>query len=553
MRIEEILTVKHLSVEFQTSDGKKQVVKDVSLSLRQGEVLALVGESGCGKTVLCRSILKLLPKNASVTGEAIQYKDQNLIGYNEKEMQQIRGQGIAMVFQDPQSTLNPTMTVGSQIEEAILLHEKALKQNKKESAKEQAIALMKLVGIKDAKQRYDLYPYHFSGGMRQRCVLAVALASNPKLLIADEPTTALDVTIQAEILELLKRLQKELHLSILFVTHDLGVVAQIADRVAVMKDGEIVELEEAKQLFASPKHSYTKKLLYDHPYYMYRNEQELKSEFRMREKLVEISHLSYSYPLDRKRVFQAVKDVSFEIRRDEIFGLVGESGSGKSTVGKCLMGILSPEAEMFSYDGINLLDKKAKKKNARRLQKERQMIFQDSTSSLNQKMKVERILAEPLEIHKIFSDRKEQHEFLCEMMEEVELEEEQLQVRPPELSGGQRQRVAIARAFAMKPKLLIADEPIASLDVTTQAQMVKLFRHLQREHDCAILFIAHDLSMVRLLCDRVGVMKDGRLVEMGQTEQVFEHSQHPYTKRLLEAIPIPEISGEEHRDEETMA
>ena len=562
MRIEEILTVKHLSVEFQTSDGKKQVVKDVSLSLRQGEVLALVGESGCGKTVLCRSMLKLLPKNASVTGEAIQYKDQNLIGYNEKEMQQIRGQGIAMVFQDPQSTLNPTMTVGSQIEEAILLHEKALKQkkrekdfekNKKESAKEQAIALMKLVGIKDAEQRFDLYPYHFSGGMRQRCVLAVALASNPKLLIADEPTTALDVTIQAEILELLKRLQKELHLSILFVTHDLGVVAQIADRVAVMKDGEIVELEEAKQLFTSPKHFYTKKLLHDHPYYMQRKEQELKSELRLHEKLVEISHLSYSYPLDRKRVFQAVKDVSFEIRRDEIFGLVGESGSGKSTVGKCLMGILNPEAETFSYDGINLLDKKEKKKNARRLQKERQMIFQDSTSSLNQKMKVERILAEPLEIHKVFSDKKEQHKFLCEMMKEVELEEEQLQVRPPELSGGQRQRVAIARAFAMKPKLLIADEPIASLDVTTQAQMVKLFRHLQREHDCAILFIAHDLSMVRLLCDRVGVMKDGRLVEIGETEQVFEYPQHPYTKKLLESIPIPEISGEEHRDEETMA
>ena len=211
MKIEEILAVKHLSVEFQTSDGKKQVVKDVSLSLRQGEVLALVGESGCGKTVLCRSILKLLPKSASVTGEAIQYKDQNLIAYNEKEMQQIRGQGIAMVFQDPQSTLNPTMTVGSQIEEAILLHEKALKQNKKESAKERAIELMKLVGIKDAEQRYDLYPYHFSGGMRQRCVLATALASNPELLIADEPTTALDVTIQAEILKLLKKLQKELN------------------------------------------------------------------------------------------------------------------------------------------------------------------------------------------------------------------------------------------------------------------------------------------------------------------------------------------------------
>ena len=562
MKIEEILAVKHLSVEFQTSDGKKQVVKDVSLSLRQGEVLALVGESGCGKTVLCRSILKLLPKSASVTGEAVQYKDQNLIRYNEKEMQQIRGQGISMVFQDPQSTLNPTMTVGSQIEEAILLHEKALKQkkeqkvfekNKKKSAREQAITLMKLVGIKDAEQRYDLYPYHFSGGMRQRCVLATALASNPRILIADEPTTALDVTIQAEILQLLKKLQKKLKLSILFITHDLGVVAQIANRVAVMQDGNIVELEEAKQLFTAPKHSYTKKLLHDHPYYMHRNESELISESELHEKLVEISHLSYSYPLDRKRVFQAVKDVSFEIRRDEIFGLVGESGSGKSTVGKCLMGILSPEAETFSYDGINLLDKKAKKKNARRLQKERQMIFQDSTSSLNQKMKVEKILAEPLEIHKVFSDKKEQHDFLCEMMEEVELEKEQLQMWPSELSGGQRQRVAIARAFAMKPKFLIADEPIASLDVTTQAQMVKLFQHLQREHDCAILFIAHDLSMVRLLCDRVGVMKDGKLVEIGETEQVFEHPQHSYTKKLLEAIPIPEISGEEQRDEETMA
>ena len=553
MKIEEILTVKHLSVEFQTSDGKKQVVKDVSLSLRQGEVLALVGESGCGKTVLCRSILKLLPKNASVTGEAIQYKDQNLIGYNEKEMQQIRGQGIAMVFQDPQSTLNPTMTVGSQIEEAILLHEKALKQkkrekdfekNKKESAKEQAIALMKLVGIKDAEQRFDLYPYHFSGGMRQRCVLAVALASNPKLLIADEPTTALDVTIQAEILELLKRLQKELHLSILFVTHDLGVVAQIADRVAVMKDGEIVELEEAKQLFTAPKHSYTKKLLRDHPYYMYRNEQELKSEFKLHEKLVEISHLSYSYPLDRKRVFQAVKDVSFEIRRDEIFGLVGESGSGKSTVGKCLMGILSPEAEMFSYDGINLLDKKAKKKNARRLQKERQMIFQDSTSSLNQKMKVERILAEPLEIHKIFSDRKEQHEFLCEMMEEVELEEEQLQVRPPELSGGQRQRVAIARAFAMKPKLLIADEPIASLDVTTQAQIVRQMMELRDDFGTGIIVVTHNIGVAAYMADKLLVMRQGKVVDSGQREDILHNPQSEYTKNLLASVPA--LKGERY-------
>ena len=270
MKIEEILAVKHLSVEFQTSDGKKQVVKDVSLSLRQGEVLALVGESGCGKTVLCRSILKLLPKSASVTGEAIQYKDQNLIGYNEKEMQQIRGQGIAMVFQDPQSTLNPTMTVGSQMEEAILLHEKALNQkkrekdfekNKKKSAKERAIELMKLVGIKDAEQRYDLYPYHFSGGMRQRCVLAIALASNPKLLIADEPTTALDVTIQAEVVREMKKLREQYETAIILVTHNMGVASYISDKIGVMCKGELVEFGKRDDVIFHPKHEYTKKLL----------------------------------------------------------------------------------------------------------------------------------------------------------------------------------------------------------------------------------------------------------------------------------------------------
>ena len=543
-----LLEVDDLKMYFHTEDGIVRAVDGVSYTLDRGETLGVVGESGSGKSVTAMTIMGLISMPpGKIEGGDVRYRGRSILEMTEEEMQHIRGNDIAMIFQDPMTSLNPVLPVGDQIREVILLHEKLSKTE----ATHKACQMLELVGI--PAERYDEYPHQFSGGMKQRVIIAIALACNPKLLIADEPTTALDVTIQAEILKLLKKLQKELNLSILFITHDLGVVAQIADRVAVMQDGNIVELEEAKQLFTAPKHSYTKKLLHDHPYYMHRNESKLISESELHEKLVEISHLSYFYPLDRKRVFQAVKDVSFEIRRDEIFGLVGESGSGKSTVGKCLMGILSPEAETFSYDGINLLDKKAKKKNARRLQKERKMIFQDSTSSLNQKMKVERILAEPLEIHKIFSDRKEQHKFLCEMMEEVELEEEHLQVRPPELSGGQRQRVAIARAFAMKPKLLIADEPIASLDVTTQAQMVKLFRNLQREHDCAILFIAHDLSMVRLLCDRVGVMKDGKLVEIGETEQVFEHPQHLYTKKLLEAIPIPEISGEEQSDEETMA
>lgn len=566
MKNEEILIIERLSVAFQTSNGKTEAVKDVSLSLRRGEVLALVGESGSGKTVLCRSILKLLPGNTILQGERIQYREKNLLTFSEKQMQQIRGQGIAMVFQDPLSTLNPTMTVGSQIREAVLLHAKSQSISGKQ-AKRRAIELMTLVGIKNAEERYEQYPYHFSGGMRQRCVLAVALASDPEILIADEPTTALDVTIQAEILELLKKLKEQLHLSILFVTHDLGVVAKIADRVAVMQKGKIVESKEKNNLFCQPEHPYTKQLLQDHPYYILQKEkmklreaeldQPAKKREKKKENLVEISHLSYAYPVDRKTMFPAVRDVSFEIRRDEIFGLVGESGSGKSTIGKCLMGILTPQAEVFSYDGISLLEKKERKKNARRLQKERQMIFQDSASSLNQRMKVEQILAEPLEIHNVFRDKKEQHRFLCEMMEEVELQEADLRARPSELSGGQRQRVAIARAFAMKPKLLVADEPIASLDVTTQAQMVKLFRHLQKEHDCAILFIAHDLSMVRLLCDRIGVMKDGSLVETGETEQVFRYPKHSYTKKLLAAIPVPEadksyVQREEIEDEETM-
>ena len=550
MAKENIIEVQNLKTYFHTPEGIVKSVDGVSFSIEKGKTMALVGESGCGKTQTSLSLIRLLAPTAKVSADKIEINGKETKDYTKDQARGIRGKDISMIFQEPMTSLNPVYRVKRQLEEMIRLHQPELS---KQDTYQRALNILTRVGIPEPQERIRVFPHQLSGGLRQRVMIAIALASNPRLLIADEPTTALDVTIQAEILELLKKLQKELNLSILFITHDLGVVAQIADRVAVMQDGNIVELEEAKQLFTAPKHSYTKKLLHDHPYYMHRNESKLISESELHEKLVEISHLSYAYPLDRKRVFQAVKDVSFEIRRDEIFGLVGESGSGKSTVGKCLMGILNPEAETFSYEGINLLDKKAKKKNARRLQKERQMIFQDSTSSLNQKMKVEKILAEPLEIHKVFSDKKEQHDFLCEMMEEVELQEEQLHVWPPELSGGQRQRVAIARAFAMKPKLLIADEPIASLDVTTQAQMVKLFRHLQREHDCAILFIAHDLSMVRLLCDRVGVMKDGKLVEIGETEQVFEHPQHLYTKKLLEAIPIPEISGEEQSDEETMA
>ena len=510
-----LLEVDDLHTFFKTKKGIVKAVNGVSYRVESGKTLGIVGESGSGKSVSAMSILKLLDGNGYIDSGTITFKGRNLAECTINDMYQIRGNEISVIFQEPMTSLNPVYTIEKQLNEVYLTHQKITKKE----ASEKSLEMLKAVKIPNPESVMKQFPHQLSGGMRQRCVLATALASNPKLLIADEPTTALDVTIQAEILKLLKKLQKELNLSILFITHDLGVVAQIADRVAVMQNGKIVELEEAKQLFTAPKHSYTKKLIQDHPYYMHRNESKLISESELHEKLVEISHLSYFYPLDRKRVFQAVKDVSFEIRRDEIFGLVGESGSGKSTVGKCLMGILNPEAETFSYDGINLLDKKAKKKNARRLQKERQMIFQDSTSSLNQKMKVEKILAEPLEIHKVFSDKKEQHDFLCEMMEEVELQEEQLHVWPPELSGGQRQRVAIARAFVQKTEIILLDEATSSLDNETQLKIQQAIENLQKEY--TILIIAHRLSTVRN-ADRILMLSEGKIIAEGNHSKLIK-------------------------------
>ncbi len=628
MGLHNILEVSDLSVSFQTAAGEAEAVRKVSFSLQEGEVLAIVGESGCGKSVLCKSIMKMLPSNAFIKSGKIIADGVEITDYKERDMAKLRGKFFSMVFQDPMTSLNPTMTIGAQIAESVRVHNPKIHGKE---LNERVTALMELVGIDRAEERKKLYPYHFSGGMRQRAVLAIALAGNPSVLIADEPTTALDVTIQAKILELFREIQKKMHTATIFVTHDLGVVAGVADRVAVMYAGKIVEIRKVEEIFYDARHPYTWGLMQSLPAFSMgkeslhtipgmppslinppkgdafacRNEYALaidykkeppmfqvsdthyaatwllderapsiKSPFKrqqepgkkipqespaakgiMQEKeiiqkkeiLVQVKHLTKTFSFRKEKEQKAVDDVSFEIYRGEVFGLVGESGSGKSTVAKCLMNVLSPEAGTVLYQGIDTTDRKQFRQNKKVLQSTRQIIFQDSTSSLNPRMKVKDIIAEPFFIQHIVPKRGSLEAEAAFQLKYVGLDETYLNRFPSELSGGQRQRVAIARAVAMEPQLLVADEPIASLDVSIQAQIVNLFKHLQREHGFSFLFIAHDLAMVRFLCDRVGVMYQGKLVETAPVEELFENPKHPYTKELLAAIPVPDPVKERER------
>lgn len=605
----ELLNIEHLSVSFAAEEGKMEAVRDVSFSLKSGEVLAIVGESGCGKSVLCKSIMKLLPKNGWIENGSIAVNGEDIAAYPEKKMQKLRGSMFSMVFQDPMSALDPTVRIGRQIAEAIRMHNRTLSR---EEIGRRVTELLELVGIDHVQERCEWFPHQFSGGMRQRSVLAVALAADPKILIADEPTTALDVTIQAQILQLLKEIQKQLHMAMIFVSHNLGVVADIADRVAIMYAGKIVEIGTKDEIFSDPRHPYTRGLLQAHPSmargkcslktipgmppvlinpprgdaFAARNPYALPIDFeeqppmfpvsdthfaatwlldpRFRgqetiirnqengetkwqvspdfcvseEPLVEVRHLTHVFAHGSNHPAKAVDDVSFTMKKGEIFGLVGESGSGKSTVARCLMNIYQPSGGEILFDGINICDKKEFRSHRKMLQTQRQIIFQDSASSLNPRMKVADIIAEPLRISHRKTERESTRKEAEFQLRCVGMESMYLDKYPAQLSGGQRQRVAIARALSMEPKLLVADEPVAALDVSIQAQIVNLFRHLREEHGFTILFIAHDLAMVEFLCDRVGVMNHGQLVEVGTTEDIFYHPTHPYTKKLLKAVPM---------------
>ena len=629
-----LLEVKNLSVAFDSPQGEVQAVRDVSFSLEPGEVLAIVGESGCGKSALCRAIMRLLPRSGHIRAGEILIDGTDIAPYSEGQMRRLRGSLFSMVFQDPLTALDPSMRVGAQIAEAVRVHEPRLRG---EALRARVLELMELVGIERAEARAALYPHDFSGGMRQRAVMAIALASRPRLLFADEPTTALDVTIQAQILDLLRTLQKKLGTATVLVSHDLGVVARAADRVAVMYAGKIVEIGTAEEVYYDPRHPYTwalmrslpalahgREALYTIPgmpptlidppagdAFACRNEYALGIDYREEppmlritdthwaatwlldprapkvappviglrpqppkndtpsgppdgdttpplppadtaagtedDILLSVEHLTHVFPLDKKHSLRAVDDLSLQIRRGEIFGLVGESGSGKSTVARCVMNLYQPTVGRIVYRGVDVCDAKQRRENRKMLQTTRQMIFQDSNSSLNSRMKVCDIIAEPMRIQHIMPPRGSLRAEAAFQMKYVGLDALYLDKYPSELSGGQRQRVAIARALSMEPELLVADEPVASLDVSIQAQIINLFRHLQEEHGFTFLFIAHDLSMVRYLCDRVGVMYRGKLVEVAQAQALFENPLHPYTRALLSAIPYPDPVRERSR------
>lgn len=575
-----ILRVQDLSVTFQEKERQIEAVKHVSLELESAKVLALVGESGSGKTVLCKTILKLLSKKAKIEQGEIWLEDKNLLELSEKKMEMVRGKDISMVFQDPMTSLNPTISIGKQIMEAVLLHEKVSKQE----AKKRTLDLLQLVGIEQPEKRFFQHPHHFSGGMRQRVAIAIALACQPKLLLADEPTTALDQKTQQQIIVLLKNIQVKTGVSIIFITHDLSLVETIADRVAVMYCGEIVEENTVARIFATPRHEYTRKLLgyvnygkgkshthgkihfhhgiaHTHAIESTKHTQvtqtpstfiqgtevanssftasiqetknthssstaltqktknthsfsvvsiqekqiehrhsvvledlggnKIEIEKEAEKKQLEINHLSKYFKLDRHTKTEVLKDVSMDIYSGEIVGIVGASGCGKSTLAKCIMEIYKPDGGEIIYYGDNT--KKYKK----------QMIFQDSASALNPRMTLEEIIAEPLKIKRLYQNKKDLKEQVYFLMEQAELDTSLAKRHPYDVSGGQRQRAAIARAISVQPELIVADEPISSLDISIQAQIVHLFKKLQMERNLTIVFIAHDLPMVEHISDRI--------------------------------------------------
>ncbi|WGU95695.1 ABC transporter ATP-binding protein [Paenibacillus dendritiformis] len=535
-----ILQVNNLSVTFLTRDKEIQAVRDVSFELKQGETLGIVGESGSGKSVTARSIMRLLPSSISYMreGEVI-FLGKNVENYTDKEMESIRGRDMGMIFQDPMTSLNPTMTIGRQIEEGLIKHQKLSAAG----AKEQAIEMLKLVGIRNSARRYHQYPHEFSGGMRQRVMIAIALACRPALLIADEPTTALDVTIQAQILNVMKHMQQQLGTSIILITHDLGVVAGMCDRVVVMKDGAVVETGTAEEIFASPKHAYTKKLLGALPRLDEKKKPKpmplvAKKDADDARPLLEVRSLKQYFDLGKGNVIKAVNDISFHIREGETLGVVGESGCGKSTTGRSILRLHEPTGGDILYQGMAV--NRMSVKEMKTMRRYMQMIFQDPYASLNPRFKILDIIGEALDVHRLAGSKQERKKRVEELLDMVGLDPAYAMRYPHEFSGGQRQRIGIARALAVEPKFIVCDEPLSALDVSIQAQIVKLMEELQQRLGLTYLFIAHDLSMVKHISDRVAVMYRGKIVELAESEELYANPQHAYTKSLLAAIPVPD-------------
>jgi microcin C transport system ATP-binding protein len=525
---EPLLRIRDLSIDFVSGETVTSAVRNVSFDVDKGETLALIGESGSGKSVTALSILRLLPPAARYPSGAIRLLGKEMLAASDADLHEARGSRVGVVFQEPMTSLNPLHTVFKQIAEVIQIH----RPMDREAARRRVVELLEMAGIPNAEARMNAYPHELSGGQRQRVMIAMALANEPDLLIADEPTTALDVTVQAQIMALLTEIQKRLQMAVLLISHDLGIVRKAADRVAVMYNGEIVETAATEKLFNSPEHDYTRRLLDAEPA---GGPGERSADSSA---LLTTENLKVYFPV-KKGVFKrtvdhirAVDGVSIAIRRGESLGVVGESGSGKSTLAFAVLRVLKEAAGAVYFDGMRLdtLDKN----RMRSLRRGIQVVFQDPYGSLSPRMPVSEIIAEGLKIHKLGSVE-EREQLVIRTMQEVGLDPELRHRYPHEFSGGQRQHIAVARALVLKPRLIILDEPTSSLDRTVQFQIIELLRKLQREHNLTYMFITHDLKVVKALCHTIVVMKEGRIVEAGDADRIFSAPQQPYTRELLQA------------------
>ena len=530
--MDNLLTINNLSVSFNIENKVSPAVRNISLNLAKGEALGIVGESGSGKSVTALSVLKLLPypKAFHPSGQ-IFYKNKNILNSSEEELQKIRGNNISMIFQEPMTSLNPLHNIKKQITEVLFLHKKLSNTE----AEKKTIEPLDLVGFPDAINRLKDYPHQLSGGQKQRVMIAMALANDPDLLIADEPTTALDVTIQAQILNLLKKLQKKLKMSLIVITHDLTIVKNITDKVVVMTNGKIVESGKTKLIFSKPKHPYTKKLLLSEP-----KGEPVKIKGKM--PLLLTKELKVYYPIKKgflKKTtgfIKAVDKVNISVFEGQTLGIVGESGSGKTTLGMAVLRLIKSHGEIIFFKKKEQLKiNKYDFKKMRPLRSEIQVVFQDPFGSLSPRLSVKEIISEGLEIHKKDLTAKEREELILDTIKKVELNKNILNRYPHEFSGGQRQRIAIARAIVLKPRFLILDEPTSALDLSVQSQIVNLLKKLQKENNLGYIFISHDLRVIKSLAHEIIVLKDGKVVEKGNTKDIFKKPRQSYTKQLISA------------------
>ncbi|GJF44821.1 ABC transporter ATP-binding protein [Staphylococcus argenteus] len=523
-----LLEVNSLNVQFNYDETTVQAVKNVSFELRKKHILGIVGESGSGKSITAKSILGLLPDypDHTLTGEII-FDGKVLTELTSASLRQIRGKDISMIFQDPLSSLNPRLTIGKQITEVLFQH----KRVSKSEAKSMAIDILDKVGIKDATRQFNAYPHELSGGMRQRVMIAIALILKPQILIADEPTTALDASTQNQLLQLMKSLYEYTETSIIFITHDLGAVYQFCDDVIVMKDGSVVESGTVESIFKSPQHTYTKRLIDAIPnIHQTRPPRQLSNDI-----LLKFEHVSVDYTSPSGSVFRAVRDINLAIRKGETLGIVGESGSGKSTLGKTVVGLKDVSEGFIWYNNVPISLFNAEE--LKPLRQDIQMIFQDPFASINPRFKVIDVIKRALIIHGKVKDD-DMIKTVVSLLEKVGLDQSFLYRYPHELSGGQRQRVSIARALAVEPKLIVCDEAVSALDVSIQKDIIDLLKQLQLDFGITYLFITHDMGVINEICDRVAVMKNGEIVELNNTEDIIKHPQSDYAKQLISAVPV---------------